>query len=175
MERKVEVIHRELLKDEIEIPEMEDEPRYPSPREIIDLEARIEKNQTEVLDVSENYEQLMRNQEDFIEFRNVLERSELFFNEATSTFASNDVEDNQLNFVTGVIDQARFFGFKRMLWRVTHGNIFVKQTLIEDNFKDAKSVSKLSCLDKWFLICYVSHRAMKFSRWFLLHSFKAIS
>ena len=57
MERRLEVINRELVKDEIEIPEIDDEPHHPSTREIIDLEALIEKDETEVKELSENYSQ----------------------------------------------------------------------------------------------------------------------
>lgn len=143
MERRLDVIARELAKDEIVIPESEDEPHHPSTREIIDLEALIEKNEIEINELSENYTQLIENQRGFLEYRCVLERAEHFFSGDTPKLASeeeDDGENHQLHFVAGIIDMERFYGFERMLWRVTHGNVFVKQANVDEPFKDPKNV-----------------------------------
>lgn len=146
MERRLEVIRCELLKGETEIPVNEDDViAYPSSREIVDLEARIEKNEAEIKGLSENYSQLIENQRAFIEYRCVLERAEMFFDESTPSFTlESDLEQNhQLIFVAGVIDVEKFHGFETMLWRVSHGNIFLKQAAIEEPFRDPKTVSRL--------------------------------
>lgn len=145
MERRLEVINRELVKDEIEISEMDEEPHHPSTREIIDLEALIEKTETEVNELSENYAKLIENQREFLEYRCVLERAEYFFAGGTPNLSSDeedDGENHQLHFVAGIIDVERFYGFERMLWRVTHGNVFIKQATVDEPFKDPKSVSQ---------------------------------
>lgn len=141
MERRLELIHRELIKDEIEIPEGEEEPRYPSSREIIDLEALIERNESEIVELSENFSQLLENQKSFIEYRSVLDKAEIFFSESAATFSSDDDDLNhQLHFVAGVVNAEKFQGFERMLWRISLGNIFLKHENIETPFKDIKSV-----------------------------------
>lgn len=141
MERRLELIRRELIKDEIEIPEGDEEPRYPSSREIIDLEALIERSESEIVEVSENFSQLLENQKGFIEYRSVLEKAEIFFSEGAPTFPSDDEDLNhQLHFIAGVVNAEKFQGFERMLWRVSLGNIFLKQEAIEMPFKDIKNV-----------------------------------
>lgn len=143
MERKLEVINVELKKDEIEVPELEDEPRYPSSREIIDLEALIEKHETEIKELSMNVSQLLENQRGFIEYRCVLERAEIFLTTDAPTFKSEDdsEENHQLHVMAGVVDLEKYYGFERMLWRVTMGNIFMKNTAIGKPFKDPVTVS----------------------------------
>lgn len=142
MERKLELIHRELIKDEIEIPEMEEELRYPSSREIIDLDYLIEKNESEIMELSEHFSQLLENQKSFIEHRCVLDKAELFFSENAPTILSDSEDVNhQLHFVAGVVDVQKLQGFERMLWRISLGNVFLKHKAIEMAFKNGESVS----------------------------------
>lgn len=54
----------------------------------------------------------------------------------------------QLGFVAGVIERERIIGFERMLWRISRGNVFLRQADIETPFTDPKTViyySILSC------------------------------
>lgn len=149
MERRLDVIQRELIRDELIVEGNEEGIRYPSSREFIDLEAYIEKNETEIKELSQNFSQLLENQRGFVEYKCVLERAELFFSEETPKFYSDDdtEENHQLHFVAGVIDLERFHSFERMLWRVSHGNVFMKQASIDEPFKDPKNVSReKSCL-----------------------------
>uniref|UniRef100_A0A672Q3S6 V-type proton ATPase subunit a n=1 Tax=Sinocyclocheilus grahami TaxID=75366 RepID=A0A672Q3S6_SINGR len=54
-------------------------------------------------------------------------------------------------FVAGVINRERIPTFERMLWRVCRGNVFLRQTEIEDPLEDPTTVT-------WsFLIFYYSH------------------
>lgn len=138
------MIKRELTRDHIDIPEAEEEPRHPSSREMINLEALIEKNETEISELAVNYSQLLENRRFLIEHQSVLQRAELFFSEDTVALMSDGDEDNrQLQFIAGVVDQERFYSFERMLWRVSHGNIFVKQARVEEVLQDSMSVSKI--------------------------------
>jgi V-type H+-transporting ATPase subunit a len=177
MERQLQKIRSELLKDEIEIKEVESEPRFPESREIIDLEACIEKCDTEIAELSDNFFLLMENQKGFIEFKSVLERAEVFLAQdiPLSTDEQSD-ENHQLQYVTGIIDVEKYAGFERMLWRVSHGNIFTKQAAIEEPFKDFKNVRKLSNQLFRQLIGFSSfHRAKKFTEQFSFPSSKALS
>lgn len=52
-----------------------------------------------------------------------------------------NMDNNQhLGFVAGVIDRERVIGFERMLWRISRGNVFLRQVDIETPFKDPKTV-----------------------------------
>lgn len=52
-------------------------------------------------------------------------------------------EGQQLGFVAGVIGRERVLGFERMLWRVSRGNVFLRQADIEKPFTDPKTVRLL--------------------------------
>ena len=78
MERKVNYIKKELIKDEMEVRELSgDLPPVPNPREFIDLEALFEKTENEILELSENFAQLLQNFQELTELRYVLERTQV--------------------------------------------------------------------------------------------------
>jgi V-type H+-transporting ATPase subunit a len=52
-------------------------------------------------------------------------------------------ENQNLGFVAGVIPRERIIGFERILWRVSRGNIYLRQADIAKPFKDPKSVRKI--------------------------------
>lgn len=57
------------------------------------------------------------------------------------TKVDDGIGDSQhLGFVAGVIERERIIGFERMLWRISRGNVFMRQADIETPFKDVKSV-----------------------------------
>lgn len=51
-------------------------------------------------------------------------------------------ESQQLGFVAGVIERERILGFERILWRISRGNVFLRQADIEKPFTDPKTVRK---------------------------------
>jgi V-type H+-transporting ATPase subunit a len=42
--------------------------------------------------------------------------------------------------VAGVIQREKIIGFERILWRISRGNIFLRQAEIDSEFKDPKTV-----------------------------------
>lgn len=78
MERKVNYIKAEIIKDGTDVPDLwTDLPRVPNPREFIDLEAQFEKTENEILELSENFSQLLQNFQELTELRYVLERTQV--------------------------------------------------------------------------------------------------
>lgn len=89
------------------------------------------------------------------ELRHVLEKTQAFFNEqdeahnglADSAHKTLIPEDHnvstgaRLGFVAGVINRERVPAFERMLWRISRGNVFVRQTEIEKPMEDPATVS----------------------------------
>lgn len=69
------------MKDELELREvgLNEIPKAPNPREFIDLEAQFEKTENEVLELSENFAQLLQNFMELTELRCVLERTQVGF------------------------------------------------------------------------------------------------
>lgn len=150
MERKIRYIEAELNRDKVPIVELgRDLPRAPNPREIIDLEAHLEKTENEILELSQNAVNLKSNYLELTELRNVLEKTELFFVDQTSniegrrnTFVQEEVANNtgRLGFVAGVIQRERIPAFERMLWRISRGNVFLRQAELDESLEDPQTV-----------------------------------
>lgn len=156
MERKIRYIEAEVKKDDVAIPEIEeDPPRAPNPREIIDLEAHLEKTENEILELSQNAVNLKSNYLELTELKNVLEKTQGFFNEQEAINldsmrgnliqedAIQQAQQNQgrLGFVAGVIERERVPAFERMLWRISRGNVFLRQVELEQSLEDPNTVS----------------------------------
>lgn len=78
MERKLNYIQVELEKSEINIPPFNDaNPRAPMPREMIDLEAQIERDEEEIKELSANATQLEQSFLEYTEFVHALEKSKV--------------------------------------------------------------------------------------------------
>lgn len=78
MERKVNYIKNEIVKDGTAVPDLwTDLPKVPNPREFIDLEAQFEKTENEILELSENFAQLLQNFQELTELRYVLDRTQV--------------------------------------------------------------------------------------------------
>lgn len=86
------------------------------------------------------------------ELKHVLEKTQAFFNEQDE--AHNGLADNKtlipeehtvstgarLGFVAGVVNRERVPAFERMLWRISRGNVFVRQAEIEKPMEDPATV-----------------------------------
>ncbi|KAG5667455.1 hypothetical protein PVAND_015435 [Polypedilum vanderplanki] len=144
MERKVNYIKKELIKDGMEVKDLfYNLPPVPNPREFIDLEALFEKTENEILELSENFNQLLQNFQELTELRYVLERTQSFFSEHVSNYEGSKAEEagetQQLGFVAGVIEREKVLGFERILWRISRGNVFLRHADIETPFTDPKT------------------------------------
>ncbi|GAM28107.1 hypothetical protein SAMD00019534_112830, partial [Acytostelium subglobosum LB1] len=124
-----------------------------------ELEMRIGELEDELKQVNTNQETLQRNYNELVEFRHVLTKDAIFFQEnhnlgdpqrdhtATSPLLREDVISDattskigvKLGFVTGVMNTDKITQFQRSLWRVTRGNNFVRDALIEDEIIDPQS------------------------------------
>ncbi|KAK9892762.1 hypothetical protein WA026_021952 [Henosepilachna vigintioctopunctata] len=137
MERKLRYIESEVNKDKVNIPDVRELPRAPNPREIIDLEAHLEKTEADIKEFSESAVSLKSNFLELTELKHVLEKTQLFFNEQDEVATGLDnkaliADESQhsrgrLGFVAGVIKRERVPAFERMLWRISRGNIFLRQ------------------------------------------------
>lgn len=151
LERKLTYIETELQKDGVIIPDIgQHSPPAPNPREIIDLEAHLEKVENEILELSQNSVNLKLNFVELKEFETVLEKADFFFsnNDGIETAQANIVGEDgqvrgQLGFITGVINRDRIPAFERMLWRISRGNIFLRQSDLETPIEDPTTVRTL--------------------------------
>lgn len=90
----------------------QDYPEAPNPREIINLEAHLEKVENEILELSQNSVNLKLNYVELKEFETVLNKAEYFFSnngEIESVQANLTGDDaqvqGQLGFISGVINR----------------------------------------------------------------------
>ncbi|XP_023311452.1 V-type proton ATPase 116 kDa subunit a isoform X2 [Anoplophora glabripennis] len=157
MERKLRYLEKEIKKDGIPMLDTGENPEAPQPREMIDLEATFEKLENELREVNQNAEALKRNFLELTELKQILRKTQVFFDEAerdaSSQMADPTREEEQvtllgeeglraggqalkLGFVAGVILRERIPAFERMLWRACRGNVFLRQAEIETPLED---------------------------------------
>ncbi|XP_043282557.1 V-type proton ATPase 116 kDa subunit a1 isoform X2 [Venturia canescens] len=167
MERKLRYIEAEVKKDGVEISDdMTELPRAPNPREVIDLEAHIEKTENDILELSHNAVNLKSNYLELTELRHVLEKTQVFFTENQGSFfgmhqqeEANDsitralineepqyqgpAARGRLEFVAGVINRERVPAFERMLWRISRGNVFLRQAELDKPLEDPNTGNEI--------------------------------
>lgn len=159
MERKLRYIEAEVRKDDVAVSDLgNDLPRAPNPRDIINLEARFEKTENEILELSQNAVNLKSNYLELTELKQVLEKTQGFFAEQDGVISIDSLrktlvtaEETQqaqqgrgrLGFVAGVIQRERVAGFERMLWRISRGNVFLRQAEIDMTLEDPSTGNPL--------------------------------
>lgn len=155
MERKLRFLESEIKKENIPIFDAGDNPEAPLPKEIIDLEATLEKFETELREVIVNDDALKNSYLELTEMKYVLMKTQAFFDEKEhSPSVSEGMEQTlisretvsggvQLSFVAGVIRRDRIPVFERTLWRLCRGNAFFRQAEIEEPLDDILSGDKV--------------------------------
>ncbi|KAK9298332.1 hypothetical protein QLX08_008333 [Tetragonisca angustula] len=161
MERKLRYIEAEVKKDGVLIIDnLTELPRAPNPRMIIDLEAHLEETENDILELSQNAVNLKSNYLELTELRHVLEKTQVFFTEKnqdsylllyqqeeandsiTRTLINEEAQNpsassrGRLEFVAGVINRERVPSFERMLWRISRGNVFLRQAELDKPLED---------------------------------------
>jgi V-type H+-transporting ATPase subunit a len=145
MERQINYIGQELLKDGFCMPDVSTSnvPSAPKPREMVDLEDQLEKTENEIKELSTNSNTLYQYYVELKELQCVLEKTKPFFsaqeNDANSAVASGDGTKN-FSVVAGVLAREKVYAFEIMLWRISKGNVFLRQAEIETPFKDPVTV-----------------------------------
>ncbi|KAG8230288.1 hypothetical protein J437_LFUL010191 [Ladona fulva] len=152
MERKLLYMEAELKKEGIRVAKLETQPSAPNSREIIALDAHLEKTEGELNEVSSSSVTLKSNFLELTELKHVLEKTQVLFAEQESSAGSTEAraliaEDQaaanisraRLSFVAGVIPRERIPGFETMLWRVSRGNVFLRHAEIEEALEDPRT------------------------------------
>jgi len=149
-ERRLRYIESQLVKEGIETPEGDSTKPAPQPREMTDLESSVATLEGSLKMVNENYVGLRKNLLELTEIKAMLSRADGFLTQHRH-FAENEdapimekgereeVAGMQITVTAGVIDRKRTMGFETMLWRVSHGNVFVKFADIDQVIEDPKT------------------------------------
>jgi V-type H+-transporting ATPase subunit a len=115
----------------------------------------LEKTEGDIKELSESAVNLKSNYLELTELKHVLEKTQAFFNEqdeangldsAHKALITEDTHNvsirGRLGFVAGVINRERVPGFERMLWRISRGNVFLRQVEIDKPLEDPATVRK---------------------------------
>nr|QDR51048.1 Vha100-like protein [Manduca sexta] len=141
MERKLRWVSGELPEPP---PPPKPAHRMLSPREINILEERIDYIESEIQEITRNARNLKSDYLALKELKLLIEKMQTFFQDhsaqrkisATVQIYNNDAVLGHLGFIAGTVATARVPSFERMLWRISHGNIFFKQAQIDEMLKD---------------------------------------
>ncbi|GAB1597564.1 V-type proton ATPase 116 kDa subunit a-like [Argonauta hians] len=155
MQRKMRYIEKEMAIDGIKMDVSDVVPRAPPPKEMVDLEASLEKMESELREVKVNEVALKKNFLELSELKEVLTKVQGFFAahaQEPQTYMEDHysvVPDNsamtagssavQLGFITGVIKREKVPAFERLMWFACRGNVFPRFDEIKDPLIDPVS------------------------------------
>lgn len=115
----------------------------------------MEKREGEIKELTESAVNMNSNLLELRELKYVLEKYQTFFVEHEETNGIDSVHRmpvpeesaqphgsirGRLGFVAGVVKRERVPAFERMLWRISRGNVFLRQAEIEEPLEDPSSV-----------------------------------
>ncbi|KAL1506255.1 hypothetical protein ABEB36_005650 [Hypothenemus hampei] len=147
MERQLRYIEGEIKKGDIRIQDISTLPKAPNPKEIVNFEAHLEKTERDIREISEGGLTLKKEYYDRILQKNVLMKAQMFFNQHDEAIQHDYcpeelTKSSPLGFIGGVVDKVKQQGFERILWRIGHGNIFIRCTDIEESIIDPANNSE---------------------------------
>jgi len=150
-ERRLRYIESQLVREGMEVPVGDKATPAPQPREMTELEATVSTMESSLKTVSENFVSLRRNLLELKQIKEMLSRADGFLTEhrhhleeeeveaAASKAEREETSGMEIHVTAGVIDRSRTLGFETMLWRVSHGNVFVKFADIEETIEDPRT------------------------------------
>ncbi|KAJ4914025.1 V-type proton ATPase subunit a3 [Raphanus sativus] len=148
-----------------------------------DVEVKLGELEAELIEINANNDKLQRSYNELIEYKLVLEKAGDFFSSAHTSAAAQQREiDSQqvgedlleaplllqdkstdsskqvkLGFLTGLVPREKSMVFERILFRATRGNVFIRQTVLEDPVIDPNSGEKVE--KNVFVVFYSGERA----------------
>ncbi|KAI6179364.1 V-type proton ATPase subunit a [Aphelenchoides besseyi] len=160
MQRQIKMVEEAVNELNFEIPFAPSSLPAPLPRDMNDLENRFEKLEEELTQIQRSTKELKHNYLQLSNLKQVLSKVQILFDEGQQHHArqsiseaqhgfgpihSNGVvpgigtitdkeekrEESELKFIAGSINKDRVSAFERVLWRMTHGNVFMRTIDIE--------------------------------------------
>ncbi|XP_010437006.2 PREDICTED: V-type proton ATPase subunit a3 [Camelina sativa] len=151
-----------------------------------DVEVKLGELEAELVEINANNDKLQRSYNELMEYKLVLQKAGEFFSSAhrSATAQQREIEseDSQqagddllespllqeeksidsskqvkLGFLTGLVPREKSMVFERILFRATRGNIFIRQTVIEEPVIDPSSGEKAE--KNVFVVFYSGERA----------------
>uniref|UniRef100_H3B8J9 V-type proton ATPase subunit a n=1 Tax=Latimeria chalumnae TaxID=7897 RepID=H3B8J9_LATCH len=156
LERILRFLQSEMEKDQTPIQDPVETPQALLPRDMIDMEAVLEKLENELIEVNKNQQTLNQNLLELTELKHLCKKTQDFFEGGNlnreDTAALLEMRDapaaiaaGKLGFIVGVISRERLPSFERLLWRACRGNIYVRHSEMETMLKDPVTVISMLC------------------------------
>ncbi|KAI4297640.1 hypothetical protein L6164_037522 [Bauhinia variegata] len=151
---------------------------------IDDIEAKLAELESELTEMNANDEKLQRSYNELVEYKLVLQKAGEFFHTAQSSAIEQQRENEsrqlsgefletpllwdqelstdaskqiKLGFLTGLVPREKSMAFERILFRATRGNVFLRQTAVEDPVTDPVSGEKIE--KNVFVVFYSGEKA----------------
>ncbi|CAI0382968.1 unnamed protein product [Linum tenue] len=148
------------------------------------LEVKLGELESELMEINANDEKLRHTYSELLEYKLVLQKAGEFFNSAQSTAAAHQREFEaqnggegsmdspllleqemttdpskhvKLGFVSGLVPRDKAMAFERILFRATRGNVFLKQSVVENPVIDPGSGEQVE--KNVFIVFYSGERA----------------
>ncbi|XP_022769093.1 V-type proton ATPase subunit a3-like [Durio zibethinus] len=148
------------------------------------LEVKLGELESELIEMNANHEKLQQSYNELVEYKLVVQKAGEFFHSAQSSAAAKqrEVEAQQrgegsidspllleqemvtdpskqvkLGYVSGLVLREKSLAFERILFRATRGNVFLKQSVVEDPVTDPASGEKVE--KNVFVVFYSGERA----------------
>ncbi|XVE69801.1 hypothetical protein DITRI_Ditri10aG0020600 [Diplodiscus trichospermus] len=148
------------------------------------LEVKLGELEAELMEMNANHEKLQQSYNELIEYKLVVQKAGEFFQSAQSSAAAKQREAEalqrgegsidspllveqemvtdpskqvKLGFISGLVPREKSLAFERILFRATRGNVFLKQSVVEDPVADPASGEKVE--KNAFVVFYSGDRA----------------
>ncbi|KAL8195355.1 hypothetical protein R6Q57_025758 [Mikania cordata] len=149
-----------------------------------ELEVKLGELEAELTEINGNSEKLQRSYNELVEYKLVLQKAGEFFKEAQSRAAAQQTEvlsqqaaeesletpllkdqestadqgkQVKLGFLTGLVPKGRSMAFERILFRATRGNVFLRQSSVDEAVIDPNSGEKVE--KNVFVVFFSGERA----------------
>ncbi|XP_031269107.1 V-type proton ATPase subunit a3-like [Pistacia vera] len=148
------------------------------------LEVKLGELEAELIEMNANDEKLQETYNELLEYKLVMQKAGEFFSSAQGRAAAQQREleahhsgegsidspllleqemitdplkQVKLGFVSGLVPREKSMAFERILFRATRGNVFLKQSVVEDSVTDPVSGEKVE--KNVFVVFYSGERA----------------
>eukprot|EP00736_Rhodelphis_marinus_P001897 Rmarinus@m.9612 len=138
-----------------------------------ELAVHFDQLEKDLRNMNDNADNLVKQQNELIELKFVLEKASLFFSSGnqltaehslraentseTSPLLMDPEKSSRLGFVTGVVQQEKCAAFERLVFRATRGNVFIRFAHIDEVFVEPETSAKVR--KSVFIVFYSGERA----------------
>uniref|UniRef100_A0A667XV00 V-type proton ATPase subunit a n=1 Tax=Myripristis murdjan TaxID=586833 RepID=A0A667XV00_9TELE len=156
MERILGYLLREIQKANIAVPEDDDSPVAPPPKQVLEIMEQLQRLEMELSEVARNKEKLQRNLLELTEYTHMLKITRTFIHSRSRVSALGPQYEEfptmetdsvtgctsmqrlgaKLGFVSGLIQRVKVEAFERMLWRVCKGYTILSYAEVDESLAD---------------------------------------